>query len=148
MHTLGKKATIRQVTTMLATSKNVLFPSHNHPANHWYWWPCTWITTLAPASEVSSVPVVSRWVTFLEVASMVVTWWILMVLCSDIFSWPLPSPNKHTLTLKVLNFWKFTSYCSLKPIWSGMGEVVPARTSPTLHPPSPPTVHQLSRLAL
>ena len=29
-----------------------------------------------------------------------------------------------------------------------MGEVVPARTSPTLHPPSPPTVHQLSRLAL
>ena len=29
-----------------------------------------------------------------------------------------------------------------------MGEVVPARTSPTLHPPSPPTVHQLLRLAL
>ena len=24
--------------------------------------------------------------------------------------------------------------------WSGMGEVVPARTSPTLHPLSPPTV--------
>ena len=54
----------------------------------------------------------------------------------------------QTLTLKVLNFWKFTSYCSLKPLWSGMGEVVPAHTSPTLHPPSPPTVHQLSRLAL
>ena len=52
------------------------------------------------------------------------------------------------LTLKVLNFWKFTSYCSLKPLCSGMGEVVPARTSPTLHPPSPPTVHQLSWLAL
>ena len=52
------------------------------------------------------------------------------------------------LTLKVLNFWKFTSYCSLKPLWLGMGEVVPARTSPTLHPPTPPTVHQLSRLAL
>ena len=52
------------------------------------------------------------------------------------------------LTLTVLNFWKFTSYCSLKPLWSGMGEVVPAHTSPTLHPPSPPTVHQLSRLAL
>ena len=43
------------------------------------------------------------------------------------------------LTLKVLNFWKITSYCSLKPLWSGMGEVVPARTLPTLHPPSPPT---------
>ena len=52
------------------------------------------------------------------------------------------------LTLKVLNFWKFTSYCSLKPLWPGMGEVVPARTSPTLHPQSPPTVHQLLRLAL
>ena len=45
-------------------------------------------------------------------------------------------------------FLKFTSYCSLKPLWSGMGEVVPARTSPTLHPTFPPTVHQLSRLAL
>ena len=54
----------------------------------------------------------------------------------------------YTVTLKVLNFWKLTSYCSLKPLWSGMGEVVPARTSLTLHPPSPPTVHQLSRLAL
>ena len=54
----------------------------------------------------------------------------------------------RVLTLKVLNFWRFTSYCSLKPLWSGMGEVMPARTSPTLHPPSPPTVHQLSRLAL
>ena len=53
-----------------------------------------------------------------------------------------------TLTLKVVNIWKFTSYCSLKPLWSGMGETVPACTSPTLHPPSPPTVHQLSRLAL
>ena len=52
------------------------------------------------------------------------------------------------LTLKVLNFWKFTSYCSLKPLWSGMEEVVPAHTSSTLHPPSPPTVHQLSWLAL
>ena len=31
------------------------------------------------------------------------------------------------------------SYCSLKPLWSGMGDVVPARTSPTLHPPCPPT---------
>ena len=29
-----------------------------------------------------------------------------------------------------------------------MGEVVPARTSQTLHPPSPPTMHQLLRLAL
>ena len=42
------------------------------------------------------------------------------------------------LTLKVLNFWKFASYCSLKPLWLGMGEAVPARTSldPTFSIPS------------
>ena len=98
--------------------------------------------------------------------------------------WSLISINQQKvsqLTLKVLNFWKFTSYSSLKPqvesllfaavllllqptqieevdwvlqsvglktLWSGMGEVVPARTSLTLHPPSPPNVHQLSQLAL
>ena len=45
------------------------------------------------------------------------------------------------LTLTVLNFWKFAIYCSLNPLWSGMGEVVPARTSPTLHPPSPIPSH-------
>ena len=55
---------------------------------------------------------------------------------------------KLLVIVKVFNFLKFTSYCSLKPLWSGMGEVVPARTSPTLHPPSPPAVHQLSWLAL
>ena len=27
---LGKKAAIHQVTTMPATSKNILFPGHNH----------------------------------------------------------------------------------------------------------------------
>ena len=36
------------------------------------------------------------------------------------------------------------SYCSLTPLCSGMGEVVPARTSPTLLPPSPRTVLSLS----
>ena len=46
--------------------------------------------------------------------------------------------SEKLLTLKVLNFCKFTSSCSVKPLWSCMGEVVPARTSPTLHlhPPS------------
>ena len=29
-NTLHKNATINQVTTMLATSKNVIFPGHNH----------------------------------------------------------------------------------------------------------------------
>ena len=62
--------------------------------------------------------------------------------------WECIKHQGSILTLKVLNFWKFTSYCSLKPLWSDMGEVVLARISPTLHPPSPPTVHQLLRLAL
>ena len=40
-------------------------------------------------SERSSIPVVSRWLcpgtkTFVEVASMVVTWWIVACLCSVI----------------------------------------------------------------
>ena len=30
VRTLRKKATIHQVTTMLATTKNVLFPGHDH----------------------------------------------------------------------------------------------------------------------
>ena len=53
----GLKGHYPQLTTMLATSKNVLFPGHNHHANtgtddpllcgarviikvsgHWYWW--------------------------------------------------------------------------------------------------------------
>ena len=72
------------------------------------------------------------------------SWEFSSYLCLCRYKWYLISP----LTLKVLNFWKFTSYCSLKPLRSGMGEVVAAHTSPTLHPPSPPTVHQLSRLAL
>ena len=43
------------------------------------------------------------------------------------------------LTLKLLgpgswSEWISDSHCSLKPLWSGMGEVEPARTSPTLHP--------------
>ena len=77
----AKKATIHQLTKMLATSKNVLFPAHDHllttGANdpslagarmvikvlgHPYWW-LAW--QLWPGNR-----------TFLEVASMVVTWWI------------------------------------------------------------------------
>ena len=64
-----------------------------------------------------------------------------------------PTVAAPLLTLKVLNFWTFIetwsgwifdSYWSLKPLCSGMGEVVPARTSPTLPPPSPRTVLSLS----
>ena len=40
--------------------------------------------------------------------------------------------------------WISDSYCNIKPLCSGMGEVVLARTSPTLLPPSPRTVLSLS----
>ena len=70
-------------------------------------------------------------------------WWIICLTnkfsreaCCWVLRLANPTLNWIYLTLKVLNFWKFTagSYCSLKPLWLGMGEVVPARTSPTLHP--------------
>ena len=83
-----KKATIYQVTTMLATSKNVQFPGHSHLLTtgtddpslaHW--------RSGDNQSVRSSEPVVSRWLwpgnrTFLEVASMIVSWWIVAFLCS------------------------------------------------------------------
>ena len=78
--TVQKSKKIHQVTTMLATSKNVLFPGHNHllttGADDLTLW-------LSPKhqQEKGHVLVVSRWLwpgnrTFLEVASMVVSWCI------------------------------------------------------------------------
>ena len=120
----------------------------------------------------SSAPMVSRcfpggYNVKLYISRGTLAWWLLAFLHSVIYSgiplqldvtgpsYRFPSVTfllrfsvEIILTLKVLDFWKFTSYCSLKPLWSGMGEVVPARTSSTLHPPSPPTVRQLSQLAL
>ena len=55
-----KKAAIHKVTTMLATSKNVLFPGHNHLLTTGTD-DLTLIITRASASEGSSIPVVSRW---------------------------------------------------------------------------------------
>ena len=57
--------------------------------------------------------------------------------------------NSHRLTLTLPgpsagDSGSLDSYCSLKPLCLGMGEVVPARTSPTLLPPSPRTVLSLS----
>ena len=51
----GQKATINQVTTMPATSTNVLFPGHNQHANHWYWWPDTLIIARATARVIIKV---------------------------------------------------------------------------------------------
>ena len=47
-HYTMKRNTMHQVTTMLATPKNVLFSGHNHHANHRYWWPDTLNITQAP----------------------------------------------------------------------------------------------------
>ena len=52
--------------------------------------------------------------------------------------------NTYTAKPVCWNGWISDSYCSLKPLCSGMGEVVPAHTSPTLLPPSPRTVLSLS----
>ena len=51
-NTLHTKATIHQDTTMLATSKNVLFPGHDHHANHLYCWPDTLIITQVPVRVI------------------------------------------------------------------------------------------------
>ena len=79
---LGKKATIHQVSTMLSTSRNVLFPGHNHL-----------LTTGASLAGTRVIIKVSghqdQWLAggynleiehFLEVDSMVVSWWIVFFL--------------------------------------------------------------------
>ena len=101
--TLGTKAIIHQVTTMLATSKNVLFPGHNHLLTSGAVDVTLW---LSPEHQRvgSLVPVVSRWVwpgnrTFLEVAiaSMVVTWWIVVFFAQ----WSSCKFSKCTMTCGV-----------------------------------------------
>ena len=90
--------------------------------------------------QLNLIHVSTNSISFKQVSSNTFLHWPRTVLF-DVLGWSLVNP-------KVLNFWKFTwkwsgwisDYCSLKPLWSGMGEVVPARTSLTLHPPSPPTV--------
>ena len=78
----AQKATIHQVTTMLATSKNSLCPGHNHL-----------ITTGADDPTLWLSPEHQRgwWLKWrvIEVASMVVAWWIVAffpreeLCCSD-----------------------------------------------------------------
>ena len=122
--TLCKKATIHQVTTMLATSKNVLFPSHNRLPTTGADDRTLWLSPEHQQGEGSSVPVVSRWLwpgnrTFSEVANMVVTWWIvaffLPVVLSDVVAKCqisacvlshslLPSPCPHHSWVKAFPF--------------------------------------------
>ena len=56
--TLHKKATIQQVTTMLATSKNALFPGHNHLPTTGDWWPGISIIARAPAQKNMSTELI------------------------------------------------------------------------------------------
>ena len=58
--------------------------------------------------------------------------------------WMWNNLNTYTARPVCWSGWISDSYCSLKPLCSGMGEVVPALTSPTLLPPSPRTVLSLS----
>ena len=81
----AQKATIHQVTTMLATAENFLFPGHNHLANHWYWWPFTCWWSGDKQSVGSSEPVVSK-VVNLEIGPFQrwLAWWLpgYFALCS------------------------------------------------------------------
>ena len=89
--TVQKKPTIHLwVTTMLATSKNVLFPSHNHLLTTGTDGRTLWLPP--ERQRGSSVLVVSRWLwpgnrTFWEVVSMVVTWWT-VAFCSVLLLYP------------------------------------------------------------
>ena len=83
---LGKKVTIHQLTTMLATSRNVLFPGYNHLLTIDADDPSL-VGARVIISVGSSAPMVSRrlWPgnrACLEVASMVVSWWVVAFLCS------------------------------------------------------------------
>ena len=82
-------STIHQVTTMLATSKNVVFPGNNYLLTTG-----TDDPSLAGAWAIIKMScyqypwLAGGWLwpgnrTFLEVASMVVTWWIVAFMRSD-----------------------------------------------------------------
>ena len=79
LYSVCKKSTIHQVTTALATSKNVLFPGHNHL-----------LTTGTDDPSLAGVRAIIKMsghqyqclaggydleIGHLEVASMVVSWW-------------------------------------------------------------------------
>ena len=120
----AKKATIHQVTTMLATSIKIPFPGNKHLLTIGADDPLTLIITLTGARPIknvrSSAPVVSRWLwpgkrTFLEVVSMVVTWWIVAFLpsayiytgryCNYMISSPRDSVSLHQLWQPLLTIY-------------------------------------------
>ena len=91
---LREKATIHQATTMLATSKNVLFPGHNHLLTTGTDDPTLWYCQRVKGHQYRWF---SRWFwpgnrTFLEVTSMVVTQWIVAFFAQ----WGLSLRSPHT----------------------------------------------------
>ena len=89
--TTDKKATINQLTTMLSTSKNVLFPGHNHL-----------LTTSANemTRHFDYCPSTSK------VASMVVSWWIVAFLLCVPFEQPSVTHNATEC-----KEWRVTEIC-------------------------------------
>ena len=65
-HTAKKNPIIRQVTTMLATSENILFPGHNHqlttstddPTLWLFTHKATWVKLLCSQSRTPITPIV------------------------------------------------------------------------------------------
>ena len=117
--TLRKKATIHHVITMLATSKNVLFPCHNHLLTTGTDNPFPSRRSNDNQSVGLSVSVVSRWLwpgnrTFSEMANVVVTWWI-------VFFWrsvSSPRNDGHLLEQKLWPEWlKLPDTCMICPLY-------------------------------
>ena len=165
---LRKKATINQVTAMLATSKNVLFPGYNHllttgtddptlwlwpERSHWNWWPFTCWHSGNNQSVGPSAPAASRWLrsgnmTFLEVASMAVTRWMvafwavrvqgttLLIMTAINYtvyntirmqihgnlSWSVTSSNARNFEKYYTDYnWKINSYSASRNNWCTVG---------------------------
>ena len=88
-HVVHEKAIIHQLTTMLATSKKSYFQVITTLLTTGTDDLTLWLLPKHQWGAWSSVPVVSRWLwsgnrTFLKVASMEVTWWILAFLRSNV----------------------------------------------------------------
>ena len=114
---------------MLATSKNVLFPDHNHLLITCTDDPFTCWWSDDNESFGSSVLVVSRWLwlwnrTFLEVSSMVVTWWIVAFWRSVFFpviDWWFCSSLGESLSYPIIGA---IPACSLTCEWDRTGWTV------------------------
>ena len=114
---------------MPATSKNILLQGHSHR----YWWPETLIFAWAPVRVISfrsSVLMVSRWLwpgnrTFLKVAGVVATWWI------------IPFFVQCKACLCMLQVWVLAiTRHMLSTVWQGSGGIImmkpPARKNQAL----------------